>query len=219
MTCRLQNSHACMLSHPTPTHPNTKPSNLPKQQQERRPRSRLEALEGRGRVAGGRAGAAGVCRLLLRLRLLGGDEGRVSLHTWRGATDCCCYRPQTPPTQPLHPTYPHPPAPPTQQIAKGYLTLEFGFTAYATNTYLVLTPAGSSFLDADGKRRCACIGCALGCAFRGSLTGQTNQVLQVLRLTAGDSPHNLQALTGAAVPLLCGRGNSVGSSGTGSSGW
>ncbi|KIZ03727.1 ATP-dependent DNA helicase Q1 [Monoraphidium neglectum] len=38
-------------------------------------------------------------------------------------------------------------------MLQGYLSLEFGFTAYSTNCYLSPTAAGASFVDAGGRRK------------------------------------------------------------------
>jgi hypothetical protein len=40
-----------------------------------------------------------------------------------------------------------------QLLLRGLLGLEFGFTAYATNTYLVVTAAGEAFAAGQGKQR------------------------------------------------------------------
>ncbi|WIA10092.1 hypothetical protein OEZ85_010299 [Tetradesmus obliquus] len=40
-----------------------------------------------------------------------------------------------------------------QLLLRGLLGLEFGFTAYATNTYLVVTAAGEAFCSGQGKQR------------------------------------------------------------------
>jgi hypothetical protein len=40
-----------------------------------------------------------------------------------------------------------------QLLLRGLLGLEFGFTAYATNAYLVVTAAGEAFAAGQGKQR------------------------------------------------------------------
>lgn len=40
-----------------------------------------------------------------------------------------------------------------QMLLHGLLAIEFGFTAYATNSYLVTTAAGEALCNAEGKQR------------------------------------------------------------------
>lgn len=40
-----------------------------------------------------------------------------------------------------------------QMLLQGLLAIEFGFTAYATNSYLVMTPAGEAMCANQGQRR------------------------------------------------------------------
>jgi hypothetical protein len=42
----------------------------------------------------------------------------------------------------------------TDCAAQGLLSLEFGFTAYATNVYLKPSPSGLSLLDSAGTKWC-----------------------------------------------------------------